>query len=258
MSRNQPAEEAVSPDAFDASLFGDAISGNLLIRSKPEFTAVHDSNSPNLKKAIYDEETNTVTLYLPDGWEVLELHEEAIMGGIDRGARVFSVNEIASIEIDSASQRTCKWFTADQGEFVDSEVETSPAFRFYKPLNACSCSQPDVVKRNPSTNAGCDFPAAMINCPIYEAQEWEVVKIVKGTLNNGTEQEVTLSKTRRGYGEPVYQETCEDETIDSTPAQFEDHLSKFDMKEDVPLSDTKPRNSFLAFVIGEKVDAPSS
>lgn len=258
MNSDRPNDqEAAHPDlAADLSL--DGIEGLLLTRPKPNFDAVHEPTHPNVRKAVYDETTNTVTLYLPDGWEVVELYEDNIVAGIDRGVKVFSINEIAAIEVDSHGQRTCKWFTGDADDFVDSDVETSDAFRFYKPLGSCSCSHPDVVKRDPSVNHSCDYAAAMVNCNIYEAQDWQVVRIVKGTLNSGKEEEVSLSKTRRGYGEPIYKATTEDGERSVTLEEFEADISSYDMKEEIPLTASKPKNSFLEFVLGEKNDVVSA
>lgn len=223
-------------------------------RDSMKYEVVNDSGHENVKKAIVD--GDLLTIYLPVGWSVTEVFDDAVYDGVDRGISVFGYSEVCVVSVESSEQRTCEYFTANREEYDTGEVEVAAGFRFYKPSGSCSCSHPEAIRNAGPKNPGCAYGAAQNNCAIYKAQEWKPVRIVKATMNNGDETIVTLEKNRKGYGVPVYKVTRDGEVeVElASPDLFDGVLGGYDDKEELAVNETAPRNSFLEFVLGEPAD----
>lgn len=216
---------------------------------------VTDDNHPDVRKAVWND--GTLTFYLPVGWKVAEVNESAVATGLVNGVTVFNVSQVALIEADPSIQRTCKYFTANDVEFVDGDAEVAKDFRFHKPLSQCSCSHPDVVRRAGDVNARCDHAASQINCNIYEAQEWQVVRIARGKNVDNEDVEVALHKNRQGFGVPVFRSTVngEHDANLGEASLFDGVLNQYSEVEEGQVDAlVAVKNSFLASIVGDPPD----
>lgn len=218
-----------------------------------EYEVYNDSNHPDVKKAIYSHEDGVLRFYLPDGWDVAEVKHGSVLKGVEAGIDTFGAMEVAKINVDSANQRTCMYFTANKHMMAEDEsLVRSEDYAFYNTGSSCSCAHPNKTEHAPHISAPCNFADEQQRCNIYTPQDWAPVEIVKATAGDVTE-ELTLESTRVGYGRPIYHMGIDGNFGDpmDTREHYDSSVSAYDSIEPVALGEETVKESFLASILSD-------
>ncbi len=212
-----------------------------------------NTTHPNVKQAIYDDDSCDLIFYVPQGWSVSDIEYEKLQGMILRGVRVWQVdNKICVVNIDVENTHTCKYFTASAELFESAEEEMLPAedFPFFKPGFFNGCVHPDRMSQSPHMNHECDYASQQNNCSIYKPQEWTTVSITKGSSSAGVEEVVELQSARRGFGVPVLRDVVDGKAQTTTIEAHDQRIGHLVETTNVELEEAPvTKTSFLEFVL---------
>jgi hypothetical protein len=176
---------------------------------------VCDSDNPNIGKAIVED--NVVVFYLHEGQEIREIKGDLIGQYIDEGLTEWVASKTVSVNVKSAEQRTCVFYTPSSGTITDFNAEESEYYDFDRPnVLDSTCSQTEYVKASGRANPPCGFEDIMPRCQFYIPQPWTIVKqaVLKYKDEDGVGT-VTLDKTRKGFGFGVYRVVYDDNNGES-------------------------------------------
>lgn len=174
------------------------------LMNKINFVVVVDSDSPHINKAIKDVDTNTVTVYLSEGYlantepNYERLHEFWMSNQTE-----VTAGQIAMLRVDPEGQRTCQFFTAGRAQVEKFESAMAKTYVFDRPHRGPVCSHPELIKINGQPNPPCTAAQTQSSCSYYSQPGWEAVRQATYTYED-TNFEMVLEALRRGWGNYDY------------------------------------------------------
>lgn len=139
----------------------------------PEYDVivVHDRTHEFIHQVHIDPQSNTLTIYLPEGVEYKGYDKSRVAAYLQQGSLVLNVRGTVQTAIVLTDAVTCHYYTTDKVTARDYPTEVSPVYEFDRPAMFGSCANPAMKTGAQQVVVPCTAEQGQMYCDVYEPSE---------------------------------------------------------------------------------------